>query len=225
MRFKAFLPLLALPLMSCVVSYKVSPLVTARNESPPPRSVSITYDIKPVAEQARQSAPVTFVGYFLGVINLANPLIWAEYPAVPRPYVLADPWGNLQRRLGNAQLFLRATTTEGPPERGIHVSVDAVYFPEPESWMHPPCLSAMLSGVTLGIIPYYCDETGVKVRYDLYVNRQLKKSYQYEIRKKGLAGLLILPFAWLSLFTDDLADAIVQTTRQFIFDAAQDGFL
>jgi hypothetical protein len=91
--------------------------------------------------------------------------------------------------------------------------------------MPPPCLSAIVSGVTLGIIPYYCDETGVTVRYDLYVDRQLKKSYHYEIRKKGMAGLLILPFAWLNVFTDDLADAIVLTAHRFVLDAARDDFL
>ena len=225
MRVIALLPLLALPLISCVVSYKVSSVDPTRHELSSASGSGIFYHIKPVADKEHASVVGHFAGDLLGVINLANPLMWAEYPAVARPYLLADPWENLQRKLGSRQLFLQATASESPPEKGIYLFIDAVYLPQTKLGSPPPCPWGILSGVTLGIIPYYCDETGVNVRYDLYVDRQLKQSYQYEIGKKGMAGLLILPFAWLNLFTDDLADAIVLTTREFILDASRDGYL
>lgn len=224
MRVTALLPLLALPLVSCVVSYKVSSIDPAQHELSAPSNTHIFFHIKPVADEERQGMAVNFASDFLGVINLANPIVWFEYPAWARPYALADPWGGLQRKLGSRQLFLQATASESPPEKGVYLFIDAAYIPEAKLGAPPPCPWGILSGVTLGIIPYYCDETGVRVRYDLYIDRQIKKSYQYEIRKKGVTDLLLLPFAWLNLFTDDLADAIVLTTHRLILDAARDGY-
>ncbi len=40
-----------------------------------------------------------------------------------------------------------------------------------------------------------------------------------------MAGLLLLPFAWANLFTDDLADAMENTALAFIQDAARNGDL
>jgi hypothetical protein len=172
MRVIALLSLLTLPLISCVVSYKVSSIDPAQHELSSPGSARLFYHIKPVADKERESVAGHFAGDLLGVINLANPLVWAEYPAWPRPYVLADPWGELQRKLGSRQLFLRATASESPPEKGIYLFIDAAYIPEAKLGAPPPCPWGILSGVTLGIIPYYCDETGVRIRYDLYIDRE-----------------------------------------------------
>jgi hypothetical protein len=100
--------------------------------------------------------------------------------------------------------------------------IDGEYFPHNRL---KACASALLSGLTLSLIPYYCDETGLKVRYDLFIDGRITKTYEYEIRKKGMAGLLLLPFAWANLFTDDLADAIASTAAPFIQEATRDGYL
>ena len=76
-----------------------------------------------------------------------------------------------------------------------------------------------------GVIPHYSDEGGLTVDYHLYKNRAPQHTYQYRIYKKGAGGLLLLPFAWLNFFTDDLKDALRGTTLQFLIDAQRDGKL
>ena len=76
-----------------------------------------------------------------------------------------------------------------------------------------------------GAIPHYSDEGGLTVDYHLYKNGTPQHTYQYRIYKKGAGGLLLLPFAWLNFFTDDLKDALRATTLQFLIDAQHDGNL
>jgi hypothetical protein len=76
-----------------------------------------------------------------------------------------------------------------------------------------------------GAIPHYSDEGGLTVDYHLYKNGTPQHTYQYRIYKKGAGGLLLLPFAWLNFFTDDLKDALRATTLQFLIDAHHDGNL
>jgi hypothetical protein len=74
-----------------------------------------------------------------------------------------------------------------------------------------------------GAIPHYSDEGGLTVDYHLYKNGTPQHTYQYRIYKKGAGGLLLLPFAWLNFFTNDLKDAVRGTTLQFLIDAQRDG--
>jgi hypothetical protein len=74
-----------------------------------------------------------------------------------------------------------------------------------------------------GAIPYYSDEGGLTANYHLYKNGTPQHTYQYRIYKKGVGGLLLLPFAWLNFLTDDLTDALRATTFQFLIDAQRDG--
>ena len=76
-----------------------------------------------------------------------------------------------------------------------------------------------------GAIPHYSDEGGLTVDYHLHQNGTPQHTYQYRIYKKGAGGLLLLPFAWLNFFTDDLKDALRATTLQFLIDAQREGNL
>ena len=221
MRAPALLCLLALALTSCVVRYTVASFEPAQQAFPDTRATPIIYTVRPVLEQAQQPAVLTGTRYLLSVINLANPVVWLDYPSVPSAYELSNPWEALPRVLGKHPLF-PSPAKDSPPEKGVMVVIDGEYFPKKRI---DACASALLSGLSLSIIPYYCDETGLTIRYDLFVDRHAKKTYEYEIRKKGMAGLLLLPFAWVNLFTDDLADAIARTAMQFLHDAARDGYL
>ena len=70
-----------------------------------------------------------------------------------------------------------------------------------------------------GAIPYYSEEGGLTADYHLYKNGARQHVYQYRIYKKGEGGILLLPFAWLNFFTDNLKDALRATTLQFLIDA------
>jgi len=82
----------------------------------------------------------------------------------------------------------------------------------------PLCILA-----AVGAVPYYSGEGGLYVTYMLYGDETHKKTYQYTIKKKGVGGILFLPFAWLNFFTDDLKDALRGTTLQFLIDAQREG--
>jgi hypothetical protein len=119
-----------------------------------------------------------------------------------------------------------------PSDKGTYVNIE-FYNHDPS----PGAISTALSqtsgcGVILlcllgvwGVIPHYSDEGGLTVDYHLYKNRAPQHTYQYRIYKKGAGGLLLLPFAWMNFFTDDLKDALRGTTLQFLIDAQRDGKL
>ena len=74
-------------------------------------------------------------------------------------------------------------------------------------------------------LPYYAEEGGTTVVYTLYRDGQLTQTYRYPITKKGAGWIVLLPFAWLNFFTNDLKDAVRGATLQFLIDAQRDGNL
>jgi len=75
------------------------------------------------------------------------------------------------------------------------------------------------------VLPYYAGEGGTTVVYTLYRDGQLTQTYRYPITKKGAGWIVLLPFAWLNFFTNDLKDAVHEATLQFLIDAQRDGNL
>jgi hypothetical protein len=75
------------------------------------------------------------------------------------------------------------------------------------------------------VLPYYSGHAGHLIRYDLYVDGELKRSYRYEVIKKGVAWVGLLPFAWVNFFTDDHQDACRAVLHRFIRDVDRDGYL
>jgi hypothetical protein len=127
---------------------------------------------------------------------------------------------DLRHNLATNHWFSKAHSTTTPPEQGVYFSVSATDFP-------PSQLAAIFGGVstaTLTILPYYSEEGGLLMRYDLFIDQDLKKSYRYEIKKCGIGGLLLLPFAWVNLLTGNVGDGIVATANQFFLDAERDGY-
>ena len=80
-------------------------------------------------------------------------------------------------------------------------------------------------GAAVGVFPYYAGEGGTTVGYTLYRDGRFKQAYRYPITKKGAGWIVLLPFAWLNFFTNDLKDAVRGTTFQFLIDAQRDGNL
>jgi hypothetical protein len=145
-----------------------------------------------------------------------NPLMWHHYPLYRRP-PKTDPWDDLRRHLMTNHWFSKTYESSSPPERGVYFSVSAT------EW-NAPSPVAFLSNATLTILPYFSEEAGLLMRYDLFIDQDIKKTYRYKIKKCGMGGLLLLPFAWVNLITDDLDDAIVATANQFFLDAERDGY-
>ena len=63
------------------------------------------------------------------------------------------------------------------------------------------------------------------MHFDVLVHNTLKESYQYEISRKGVQWLGLLPFFWVNLFTTQYKDAFSANAYQFVIDAKRDGYL
>ena len=86
-------------------------------------------------------------------------------------------------------------------------------------------LGLFAPAVMVNALPYYAGEGGTTVVYTLYRDGRLKQTYRYQITKQGAGWIVLLPFAWLNFFTNDLKDAVHGTTLQFLIDAEHDGHL
>jgi hypothetical protein len=84
-------------------------------------------------------------------------------------------------------------------------------------------LAFLLQTVT-AVIPWWSSGAGYTVEYLLYVDGKRERSYSYEITKKGVGWIGLLPVAWINIFTQDEKDAFRATAYQFFRDADRDGY-
>ena len=106
-----------------------------------------------------------------------------------------------------------------PPERGLYVRV---YETAPSE---PPTFLDRLSFLTLRVIPYYRAGVRDTVDYDLYVDAMLRKTYHYEITEKTFNWILLVPFSWINLLTNNHTSAFEATIHEFIRDARNEANL
>ena len=196
-----------LTLMSCTITtYSDFPMVDLQSEPLPKKDFPIYYHVVHLSQFDRQT-------------KRNYPL----YKLEPR-YATWAGYDELERIFEESRIFSKTIASDTVPEKGIYCAVAAAAKPASglahffhgfaEPWLPP---SQML--------PYYSGEAGYVVEYELYVDKELKKTYQYEITKKGVAWILLLPFAWINFFTYSEEDAFRATAYQFFLDAERDGYL
>lgn len=103
------------------------------------------------------------------------------------------------------------------PARGRHVEVRVEVI--------PPNIAAFAWGyvavaVFLTLLPAWSAKDGSRIFYDLYSDGERVKTFEYEVRRKGLIWIVALPFIWANLFTRSEKEAFAITTRQFFAEAA-----
>lgn len=107
-----------------------------------------------------------------------------------------------------------ADVTEIPP-KGVFCLVDA-------EW-RPPDTTALffhyLSLATLTVLPSWNLQEGYKVRYYLYVDGEIRKTFEYKITRKTGIWLGLLPVSWLNWVSYSQAEAFEATSFQFFEDA------
>jgi hypothetical protein len=114
--------------------------------------------------------------------------------------------------------FMKVVVTASPPALGVHVNVyQTDGFP-----ISPWCIA---SNWTLNVIPCYVDGIVYRVYFDVFVDNVLKQSYRYDISRKGVAWIGLLPFFRVDLFTTQYKEALSTNVYQFVTDARRDGFL
>ena len=140
-------------------------------------------------------------------------------------YYTLNPFGLLSTGGGEEALktvfrqktpFVTTEKVEKAPARGIYCSVEVLY--------KPPTLPALafgyISAATLTILPVWSSHDGYRLTYQVFVNGEKKKSFEYDITRKGGVWILALPFAWINFFTYSESEAIEATTYQFFKDSA-----
>lgn len=125
--------------------------------------------------------------------------------------------------------FKESVYMSEPPEKGLFCLIKLTRESRPPLTM----AWAFLSGISLALIPFV-DSSGDRyvVTYDLYVDKDLKKSYQYEIVARGLIWLgapLLKPFMpadWKESLVNEkvLEKAFHSTVRAFWQDAHEDDY-
>jgi len=178
-------------------------------------SCLVTYKVFPSVD--RQSSPTqrkTFPVYYH--VNFPSEL----------PSRYGVPFGSLglrhelERAFEENQVFADAIIALSPPQRGIWCSVTVTV-------KRRSVLARMFEGASggaYGLLPAYSGEGGYLVRYELYIDKQLKKTYRYEITEERLVWLGLLPFVWVNFFTASQKDAFLATAHQFFHDAELDGY-
>ncbi len=196
---------ITMSLSGCIVTYRDFPNATLeslpKNHEPRP----LYYHVEPMA----------------GTILVLIPSLYPQFPQI-------DPIGQpgyhqVAQTFEASKLFSALIVVPDLPETGVYCSIR---FEEKMP-------SALWSGsdlrvdfyIVLGLLPYYAGDGGTTVVYTLFRDGQRMQTYRYPITKKGAGWIVLLPFAWLNFFTNDLKDAVRGTTLQFLIHAHRDGNL
>ena len=230
-----FLFVLLVTLTGCVVTYRDFPNATLESLPKDHKPKPLYYHVEPIItlvnadiiekkkEGSRQVA---------GILMALLPGWYAIHPQI-------DPVGQpgyheVAHTLRASGMFGEMVETASSPNRGVYCDV-SFEVRERSGWLsayagiHYGAL--MFSGgllapvVMTNVLPYYAGEGGTTVVYTLYRDGQLTQTYRYPITKQGAGWIVLLPFAWLNFFTNDLKDAVRGTTLQFLIDAYHDGNL
>lgn len=209
------LSMVAMTLSSCVVTYRTIPESTTENAQLPKMNLRLSY--RPAEAVPLKGSPYPVF------------LIWiGHYPLFP---VWRCNEGNLAQELVDLGVVREAIVELAAPQKGIYYS--ATITSEPVSGPLE-ILAVLLDPVAIlsrgllsigPVLPYYSSHAGHIISYELYIDHELKKSYRYEITKKGVAWIGLLPFAWVNLFTNDQQDACRVALHRFIRDVERDGYL
>jgi len=181
-------------LLSQVVSYRVSPQVEPQSTQTATKRVTLYYR-------------VNYEG---------DPLAGFEM-------IFEQPYEKFRSAFAEERRFVETIAVNAPPQRGLFCSVDLTTKPRSRSrgFSDFPLWLTMLS---FQVIPYYDEESRYIVRYDLYLDGELKNTYRYEVTRETWIWLGLIPFVWINALTSSHGEALASTVDGFFHDAAQDGF-
>jgi hypothetical protein len=163
----------------------------------------------PLVETSHDKKEVLSFSYIPGSSRNLN----TELQTLPREIQEAKDLLERQSR------FIKVIVTSTHPAIGTHVNVYQTVAPPYSS---PWCTA---NSWTLGVIPCYAEGIVYVTHFDVFVNNALKQSYQYEISRKVVDWIGLLPFYWINLFTTHYEEAFWANVFRFITDAKRDGFL
>ena len=241
MRTRSLILLVLLVTLSgCIVTYRDFPNATLESLPKDREPKPLHYHVEPIITQAdpvpteERERAKNESRFGSGMFIFLFPGFYASYPQI-------DPIGQpgyheVARTLRASGMFSDLNLIDPPnvPDTGVYCYVD-FDLRERSPWLNGYLHAQVVAGgATVGILlpavflnafPYYAEEGGTMVSYKLYRDGRFKQAYRYPITKKGAGWIVLLPFAWLNFFTNDLKDAVHGATLQFLIDAQRDGNL
>ena len=196
---QVLLCLTGVALTSCIITYRDFPQVDG---SAPlsKKNVPIYYDVDPLDLHAK------------ALLNAG-----AGYDF---PYPSRENYEELRRAFTDTHVFSEAIPTSSPPAKGIFCSVEVIHTPQ----------STLAGGFALASItlltltPAYSASSVDTLQFELYVDKELKKTYRYRVTKVKGTWIILLPFAWINFFTPSRTEAFRAAADQFFLDADRDGY-
>jgi hypothetical protein len=229
---------LLVTLTGCIVTYRDFPNITLESLPKDHEAKPLLYHIEPIFTQithttaeARESTKgLTRFPAYMSMFLMPG---W--YPYLSQVDPAGQPgYHEVERTLKASVLFSDLLMTTNPPKTGAYCYID-FEVREPSPWVTTYFGVQAGAGIaTLGLLmlvpaftllPYYTGEGGTTVSYTMYRDGRFKQAYRYPITKQGAGWIVLLPFAWLNFFTNDLKDAVRGATLQFLIDAQRDGNL
>jgi hypothetical protein len=225
---------------ACIVTYQVEQPATMETSRLPRKDVTLYY-----------SSPV---GPYIPGVTTPGVSHQGFVSSPPGSYPLVatgEGFDELERVLARNDVFAQTTRTllPKPPAQGLYCLVLVwTHHSELGEWFGlverdpkesvlaqgsrvpqfaPVFLAASLAILLQGataVIPWWSSDAGYTVEYLLYVDGKREHTYSYEITKKGVGWIVLLPVAWINFFTHDEKDAFRATTYQFFRDADRDGY-
>jgi len=167
-----------------------------------------------IPEWQRKLLAVTEGGYLL------IPYGWLDYPR------MASPWRSIYMEVpvqGGTVIFASHPSEAGmQSQEGLvctaRIAIAARDFGI-EEWAN-----AIPWMMTFTIVPMVWLPDGVEysVTFSLSNSQGVTREYPYSFHKAGIAGLSMLPFAWINFFTSSEKEAFQAIFQQFLFDLQRD---
>jgi hypothetical protein len=111
--------------------------------------------------------------------------------------------------------FEESETADQAPAQGVFVEVRIKTVPETRTAQ----TYRALSYATLTVLPSWSGRGGADLLYEVYLDGRKMKNFDYQIRRKEMTWLPLLPFVWANHFMRNEGEAYEDTALQFFDDA------
>jgi len=192
--------LLLVPLSGCIVTYRDFPNIDVKLPPQSARAFPIYFQVNPSVLHGKGQARSE------GVFDPPSPSL--------------ESYQELERAFIETRMFAQAIASSSPPEKGIYCSIDVVH-----KWPSEMADAfTVISMMFLTAFPAYSDTSQDIIQFDIYIDKKLKKVYQYRVTRVRGMWIAFLPFAWINLLTPSREEAYRATAHQFFLDADKDGY-
>ena len=230
---------LLVTLTGCIVTYRDFPNATMESLPKDHEPKPLLYHVEPIIaassheQQERTKEADSGIARVGSIFSMTVLLGW--YGIFPQMDPIGQPgYAEVTRTLTASGVFSDLKETPNAPDTGVYCHIDfdvrerspwLTFYQVVNAGALIGSLGLFTPAVMVNALPYYAGGGGTTVVYTLYHDGRFKQAYRYPITKKGAGWIVLLPFAWLNFFTNDLKDAVRGATLQFLIDAQHDGNL